>query len=411
MSYSQLENTCKLKLFVPVKTLDTINKELAKKYEIAGVINFCDKDTFNSISTNKGNKDSVYTPNNVINFHTHPISAYNDGKTVWGWPSGEDIRESIKFSLAGNKAHIVFTVEGIYTIQVSPCKLKKMKKLLTSEERGVLIFLIEEYFKTTHNFRGYSDVNNLAEAGININPYSYVHFINNFGLNNLVASVTNQKSQQIKVSNAGHTGIHHPSNTLKFTDTDGTSTFSSIPGSGFPDIKDNVIVNTNIKDYINQIDLDDLTQISENGKDSPVKNNKDKSNIVNQIYSIAKKLKIDCKDSWNTNKNAWFFVNFFPSNNYINKSFMSPQKKYITPSPKVPVNAHHEIFIRVFSNKSEGCSVHHIAQKNKFKIGKMGRSSHFGGHSNCMGSHRYNHQTRLNSNDKLKTEYNYLLHC
>jgi hypothetical protein len=39
-----------------------------------------------------------------------------------------------------------------------------MKNLLSSEERGVLIFLIEEYFKTTHNFRGIEEVKNLHYA-------------------------------------------------------------------------------------------------------------------------------------------------------------------------------------------------------------------------------------------------------
>ena len=135
--------SCNLKLVIPSSKINDIQKELTKKYEISGVITCNEKNEINKISKNKGSKDSVLTPNHVINFHTHPISAYSAGETVWGWPSGEDIRETIKFGLAGNKAHLVFTVEGIYTIQISPCKLKKMKKLLNSTERGILIFLIE----------------------------------------------------------------------------------------------------------------------------------------------------------------------------------------------------------------------------------------------------------------------------
>ena len=136
--------SCNLRLNIPTDKIKQINKDLFKNYEISGIINCDNNNKVNSITKNKGDADSVYTPNHVINYHTHPISAYNEGETVWGWPSGEDIRETIKFALAGNKAHLVFTVEGIYSIQVSPCKLKKMKSLLNSEERGILIFLIEE---------------------------------------------------------------------------------------------------------------------------------------------------------------------------------------------------------------------------------------------------------------------------
>jgi hypothetical protein len=135
-----------------------------------------------------GSKDSVYTQNHVINYHTHPLSAYNDGKTVWGWPSGEDIRESIKFALSGNKSHIVFSVEGIYVLQVNSCKIEKIKKL-TDVERGVLVFLIEEYFKCTHNFRCINDINMVAKGndGKLIHPQTYVNYLNNFDLSNLIS--------------------------------------------------------------------------------------------------------------------------------------------------------------------------------------------------------------------------------
>lgn len=101
--------SCKLQLELPMGIINDINKELFKNYEISGVMNFNSENKIINISKNKGDSDSVYTPNNVINFHTHPISAYKQGETTWGWPSGEDIRETIKFALAGNKAHLVFT--------------------------------------------------------------------------------------------------------------------------------------------------------------------------------------------------------------------------------------------------------------------------------------------------------------
>ena len=154
--------SCNLKLHIPEEKVNQVFLELLNNVEVSGVIVCNSNDDVVDFTRNKGTKDSVLTPNHVINYHTHPISAYNEGETTWGWPSGEDVRETMKFALAGNKAHLVFTVEGLYTMQVSPCKIKKIKELLTPDQIGVLIFLIEEYFKTTHNFRGVDDVNVLG---------------------------------------------------------------------------------------------------------------------------------------------------------------------------------------------------------------------------------------------------------
>ena len=141
---SEFPNKCKLKLHIPLKkVVNSVFNKLTDRVEYSGIL-ICDENNrVCKLDLNKGEAESVFTPNNVINFHTHPISAYNGGKTVWGWPSGEDIRETIKFALAKNKAHLVFTVEGLYTIQISPCKLAILQKL-TSSERGIAIFVIEE---------------------------------------------------------------------------------------------------------------------------------------------------------------------------------------------------------------------------------------------------------------------------
>jgi len=240
-------NSCKLKLNIPLELVNTINEEdLVKNHENSGVI-YCDgNDKVIGINKTKGNSDSVYTPNNVINFHTHPISAYNNGDTVWGWPSGEDMRETIKFALAGNRAHLVFSNEGLYTIQVSPCKIRKMRELLDDSERGVLVFLIEEYFKSTHNFRGVKEVDDLYTKGILINPYSYVDFVNTFDIVNLLngSKMVHNSVKSEKVSNMGHTGIHGSNNIGHYAF--GDSNFSRIPNIGFPDITSGKITNRTI---------------------------------------------------------------------------------------------------------------------------------------------------------------------
>ena len=178
--YNKTIHACVLKLHLPLEIINGIYKNLYQENEVSGVFYVNNEDKVVSVDKNVGDSESVYTPNNVINYHTHPIHAYRNGKTCYGWPSGEDFRETLKFALSGNKAHLVFTVEGLYTIQVSPCKITKMKELLTDEERGILIFLIEEYFKTTHDFRCYEELNGLHGEGILINPYSFIDFANTF---------------------------------------------------------------------------------------------------------------------------------------------------------------------------------------------------------------------------------------
>ena len=385
---SKVENTCKLKLHIPLDIInpefkDSIFPDLLKKIEISGVINFDAKDKVFSVNKNKGSSDSVVTHNNVINYHTHPSSAYINANTVWGWPSGEDIRETIKFALNGNKAHLVFTVEGLYTIQVSPCKLKKIKEMLDDQERGVLIFLIEEYFKSSHNFRGVDEVNALAKKKIYITPYSYIDFVNSFDLINLLSTktVTNKKSLNGVVKDIGHTGIHHADNIGKYAkSTSVNEKFSKIPNVGFPEIENNYIINNSIKDYID--DLQDLRSVDINGKEtkSNVKNIK---NVIDHLKSVFKIIENEkCDTSWNSkNPNAWFFMNFFPTDAYNNKVYLSG-KKFISPVnvTKTLLQLNHEPFIRIFSDTAQGCSVQEIAKVNKFKIGssKDYRKSSFG---------------------------------
>jgi len=303
-----MSTSCNLKLHIPVEKVNEIFSELANNFEISGVIVCNSNDDVIDITVNKVNKDSVLTPNHVINYHTHPISAYNEGETTWGWPSGEDVRETIKFALAGNKAHLVFTVEGLYTMQVSPCKIKKIKNLLNSEQRGVLIFLIEEYFKTTHNFRGVDDVNVLNNKNIKITPSSYVDFINNFDLSNL----TNAKT------------IFHKKNKHS-SDSFGKS-FTRIPNIGFPELDGYKITNLPIKDYINSEEIDELRNISTTGQESS-----SKIDSLNKIFSTFKEiLKIfntnKCNTTWNNKPNSWFFVNFFPSQYYLSQKFINNKK-------------------------------------------------------------------------------------
>jgi len=102
----------------------------------------CNK-KFRDIIVSKGDNDSVITPLAIINFHTHPYSCYIREKVKWGWPSGEDIRECIKFSKKGNLVHLVFSKEGTYVIKVLSVKGLTPK----------VINFIEKTLVKTHEYR------------------------------------------------------------------------------------------------------------------------------------------------------------------------------------------------------------------------------------------------------------------
>ena len=335
---------CNIKLDIPIDLINQIQPELTQKYEISGVINCNETNKVIGFSKNKGDKDSVYTPNHVINFHTHPISAYNEGNTVWGWPSGEDIRETIKFALAGNKAHIVFTVEGLYVIQVNSCKIKKLKNTLDSMERGILVFIIEEYFKCTHNFRC---IDEIAKLKNKITPESYIHYINNFDLERLI---------------------------IKKNDT---NNFGNIPGFGFPEIQNNKIKNTQLKEYLKNSDLSELMTINSFGKEtgSPKISI---TQLYKKIDEIYKKLGISkCTNIWNNKPNSWFYVNFFPSEYYSSNMFLNKHKQL--KNPNINDSGYLTItetpYIKIFSTSSDGCTMGQISKINNFIIGTKSTKS------------------------------------
>lgn len=129
------------------------------KDEIAGTLLFtdvnckdglCDKKS-TKYKINNGNGASVLTPSGIINFHTHPRSAYNSQNAVFGWPSGEDMAMCMQFAKEGTLVHIVFTLEGAYIIKVN--------KILSEKDLRIL----EDVFKDTHVFRSKNQTTQLKK--------------------------------------------------------------------------------------------------------------------------------------------------------------------------------------------------------------------------------------------------------
>jgi len=187
---------------------DLINEKLQKllylNYESAGefAINTKTKrvgEDDNSVTIISGKKDSVYSPNAILNYHTHPISCYLQENTVLGYLSGEDIRETLVFGLMGSIGHVVITVEGTYMCQVSPCVLENLVNLnkiidqskcpsyftkkginYTNFMRGLIILTVEMYFRSSHTFRS-KRYNHYKK----IDPGDYVEYVESFRLGNI----------------------------------------------------------------------------------------------------------------------------------------------------------------------------------------------------------------------------------
>jgi hypothetical protein len=160
----------------------------------------CDKKMTSSLKFKNGNNDSVMTPLSVVNFHTHPLSCYIDAKTIWGWPSGEDLAQCLNFAKDNNLTHIIFAIEGTYVIDVNKIFLHYIqtdKKLFTLIREN-----IQEIFKLTHKHRMYyNDSNNnitlehefneIFLKPLNINAkdnilISWIHLVNNLTLDKLI---------------------------------------------------------------------------------------------------------------------------------------------------------------------------------------------------------------------------------
>lgn len=179
-----------------IDSIDSLYGLLFENKEIAGSIPI-DKKLKTTI--NKGSRTSVKSPEALVTYHTHPFHCYQQEKTVWGFPSGEDIRECIISALKGNIAHLILTIEGTYVCQVNRKVIDKILSIDDDLIRGLVILFIEIYFRSTHAFRCYDVIQKHS-----ISVYDYIHFVNIFEFNNLfskkeIKGCTSLKCNQVWV--------------------------------------------------------------------------------------------------------------------------------------------------------------------------------------------------------------------
>jgi len=258
----------------------------------------CSKKTIN-ITSSGGGKDSVKAPDTLVNFHTHPVSCYLGEKTILGWPSGEDMRESVHFGLRGNAAHLVLTMEGTYVITVNPQILKVLKNMKNNMERGLAISCMESYFKATHAFRTVS-ANKALVAGKKpvITPDFFCKFSNEFNFKNLYEKTN--------------------------------SCTASLPCNGVPIHEGKKIFTNNFSKYIDDYGIE-VYQVNKKGDTT--------SGPITKVSEIKKHLKgkKNCFDKIFSSKftknnlykpGQWFHVTIFP-NKFSKKIPVKNNNKYI----------------------------------------------------------------------------------
>lgn len=176
-----------------------------RKNEYAGTITFedtncrkvngdkvCDKMYKNS-SLKKGNGDSVSTPLAVVNFHTHPKICYINENVIYGWPSGEDMRECINFAKKGNLIHLIMSMEGTYSI-VTTINSSKMKYNIINTIENLLIITHE--YRTSEMYRMKFWNNFLKHINLSQSTNSldqWLNLVNNLTTRNVVTlSIKNE---------------------------------------------------------------------------------------------------------------------------------------------------------------------------------------------------------------------------
>jgi len=126
---------------------------LEKNHECAGTL-VIKGQCVEKFTMSAGESDSVQTPLSRLNWHTHPLFLYIREDVCWGWPSGEDMREVIFFSMGGNRAHLVFAAEGVYILSVTDCFRNWIRDEVDDKwDRGLIVAFLELVFKSTHNLR------------------------------------------------------------------------------------------------------------------------------------------------------------------------------------------------------------------------------------------------------------------
>jgi len=274
----------------------------------------------------KGNGSAVKTDHSLINCHTHPFKCYLDEKCIWGWPSGEDMRESILFMMNKNLVHLVYAMEGIYTIQVNPLLYSVMinlpqeiaehqqtlnsnsnsnsnNKLKFTENtiRGLIVLLVEIIFKGTHAFRNCSYLKTINREDSYITPLDWIEYSNQFNLSCLLPEEYERNYKQ--------------------------SSHTNIPTNHIPDLKSNRPHLLTLPEYLRSALNDTIYEINRNGSCYSSQLDPSREEVNEMMFEFYHGYLAMIIDAINTQlnqepKNNWFFKTAFYPNTINGESIV-----------------------------------------------------------------------------------------
>ena len=151
------QSTCPENYIFSLDDINYIRKFLDDRIEYAGAFNHSIPDgnkndvilllDKNSIKKGDEHSQTVNLSVSPYSFHTHPTLFYKtgDNPTFSGWFSGTDVKYLLINSNKGMKTHFLFTIEGIYSLGLTP-EFSKALKLMSIRNRKNLINTLVDRF-------------------------------------------------------------------------------------------------------------------------------------------------------------------------------------------------------------------------------------------------------------------------
>ena len=90
-------------------------------------------------------------------WHTHPKICYTKYECYIGWPSGTDMSNIIYKYTEGSVAHLVFTIEGIYLIQLTSEMMILINFINDINTTNWIVLLIKSIYDQLEKYRQYSE--------------------------------------------------------------------------------------------------------------------------------------------------------------------------------------------------------------------------------------------------------------
>jgi hypothetical protein len=246
-----------------------------------------------------GDSSSVESIPSLVNMHTHNLPNYLEEKCIFASPSGEDMRECIRMGLKGNLCHLVFSLEGTYVIQVNPCYLDILRKSIRLSDsikdnvaRGVIVHLIECYFRSTHGHRTVEHNKKMEKKNGICYPDDWIKFANEFKFSNFFEKHKNNCSLLL-------------------------------PCNGIPSFKNKNTISA--MKYFRE-NLDEQFELSVNGN---VRSGGTQNAVIdileNHFQSIIDMFDKGCSSdsTYSWKKGQFFYTQFFPNKFKVNDKFVT----------------------------------------------------------------------------------------